>query len=202
MVISSPHFFLVISLKGWCKSSNLLIWWNLCWFIYLFVQIFTFLFIFPSTYLSFCLFVSLFIYPFLWLSAYLSKYVYDNIYLLLKAPFKSVFQNTFKRLSEMPHQLKCLKNFLRLLTKTDLPCVLRCSLLFFKCLFVLILPWSTRGISFCWQMSTSNLLTTSAFSFLLSPCGTIFEITTVLFSVFQRCIYIDDMFSDFFGYIV
>ena len=90
---------------------------------------------------------------------------------------------TWSRLSQMPPQLNVLKKFLRFLTKTDLPCALRCSLLLFKCLFVLILPWSIRGISFCSQMSTSNLLTASAFSFSLSPRGTIFEITIVLFSV-------------------
>ena len=176
MVISSPRLLLVISLKGWCKSSNLLIWQNLCWSIHLFIQIFTY-FIYLSIYLSIILSVC------------------QSVYLPISLP---VFQNTFKRWSEMLHQLKCLKNFLRLLTKTDLLCVLRCSLLFFKCLFVLILPWSTRGISFCSQMSISNLLTASAFSFLLSPCGTMFEITAVLFSVFQGCIYIYHMNSDFF----
>ena len=96
----------------------------------------------------------------------------------------------FSRLSQMPHQLKFLKKFLRFLAKTDLPCALRYCLLLFKCIFVLTLPWltrgrPTRGISFCLQMLNSNLLTASTFFIFLSPRGTIFEITTVLFSVFK-----------------
>ena len=85
----------------------------------------------------------------------------------------------------MPHQFKFLKKILKFLIKTDSLWALWCSLFFFKCLLVFMLPWPTC-ISFCWKiLLTSNLLTASAFSFLLSPRGTIFEITTVLFSAFK-----------------
>ena len=43
----------------------------------------------------------------------------------------------------------------------------------------------TRSYAYVTHMSMSNLLFASAFSFLLWPRGTIFEITTVLFSVFK-----------------